>query len=139
MARDRENGCGDPLPIPDSNRKDFTLLNLNLLLDKLTLVEGNDDAWMLATELKYTHNKSSNEILRILLQRESLLSEAGKIDVLENAYHDENSTVCTQCLGLVRRDRLHIHNSKWCPANAGNTQSQSTDMDMDNDMDLSYI
>mmetsp|Transcript_18394 Transcript_18394/g.30824 ORF Transcript_18394/g.30824 Transcript_18394/m.30824 type:complete len:140 (+) Transcript_18394:24-443(+) len=60
-----------------------------------------------------------NEAYRIsamLLEQETMLSERGEQEILKDAFEDGSSVLCTNCGGLVARDRMESHSQYWCSA-----------------------
>lgn len=100
--------------------------SLSALLSALTLNSGEDAAKealeKITTEVGSERVLSPEEqyqramkIIDELVQDDTtLLYEQGNEDILRQAFEDGSSLVCTNCGGLVPRDRWQQHQQYWC-------------------------
>ncbi|KAJ1449921.1 hypothetical protein M885DRAFT_622112 [Pelagophyceae sp. CCMP2097] len=68
-----------------------------------------------------------------MLQRESLVAEQGRAELLQDAFDDGSSVVCTRCGDLVSLRRWDAHKARWCRMNTQPQEPGAAPKDDDDD------
>lgn len=110
---------------------------LNTVVDAIRIVHGADNIMKILDNAKYAAKISQiraekeaeirnqgNELAKArkaceeLVQRPSILADNcdGSEEILQQAFEDGSSVICTRCHGLVSRVRWPAHCEFWCPA-----------------------
>ena len=63
--------------------------------------------------------KTAEHAVIELLRSPSILKDSSKSDILEAAFRDGSSVVCSNCGGLIKRDRWTNHVQFWCNVEEG--------------------
>ena len=124
------------------------MVELNMLVERLSLIKTPEEV-----QRALRHSRGRDEILKLLLQEESLLKDRNKhstyhiypnakwslslvltysnrffsfcnrfntqvdfVAILEQAYNDDSSAVCTFCNALLPKTRMQVHLDHWCSA-----------------------
>ena len=70
--------------------------------------------------------------LHELLNTESILNSNHKDHILQAAFEDGSSLICSRCKGLIKKERWQSHAEMWCPAlNNGDDSNDGDDADAD--------
>jgi hypothetical protein len=105
---------------------------LSSILQAICLTRGEGAIFQVLDEAKRKidvnfkheeHNASleaAHKALEDMLSSKSFLSERGEEDILQDAFEDGSSVICSTCGALIPAQRAEAHSKFWCPANEDN-------------------